>query len=103
MDEVNYTQGMTTVWSDGEKIKITNESGLRHVQQNVDDLFGKGECEKIRAVMYMETDHSINRKFKANGYECISGYIPQVVLDDLADDLPKDVEKDSKLEALKDL
>jgi hypothetical protein len=103
MNEVSYEKGMTKIWSDGEKIRVENDAGIKWVQQNVDDLLGKGEWYKIQKVMYMETDHARDRKYKHNGYECLSGYIPAKVIADLAEELPKDVEKDSKLDALREL
>lgn len=81
MKEVTYKQGMTTVWSDGDKIKITSPIGKNHIEANVDQIFDPGIWKKIHDVHYNESLDATGRN-----YECISGYIPKRVLDDLIDD-----------------
>ena len=84
MTEVVYKQGMTTVWSDGEKIIVTNPSQRRHIKTNVEQIFGMGEYDKILEVKYSEEE-------KANPgpnplsrtIEIVSGYIPERVKKDL--------------------
>ena len=78
---VEYKQGNTVVWSDGDRLTVTNSSGKRHVEQNVDQIFGKGEWDRIWEVKYIE-DGQKGSAF-ASEYKCISGYIPQLVKDDL--------------------
>ena len=106
---VEYEQGMTKVWSDGEKIVIHNRSGKKWVKDNVERIFGMGEWDKIHSVAYTEVNQIKTTHVKAN-YECVSGYIPQRVINDLASQpdpsdevLPKEEEKRVKLEALRDI
>jgi len=103
--EVEYKQGMTEVWSDGEKITVRNKSGIKWVETNVEQIFGMGEWHNIQHVAYMEVHHAKNRHNKIRTYECVSGYIPQRVFDDLAElpeeELPDDEKKKATLEALK--
>ena len=103
LDEgVNYKQGMTYVWSDGEKIIIKNRSGIRWVKENVDRIFGLGEWEKIRHVAYSEHEYTPVATSPVRAYECYSGYIPQRVIDDLKETLPEEDERKAALEALKE-
>ena len=99
--DVTYKQGMTTVWSDGEKITVVNEAGIKWVKDNVEQIFGMGEWDEIHDVVYFEIDYARDHRTTNKGYECISGYIPQRVRDDLT--LPEDVEKANALDALKDV
>lgn len=103
MQEVKYKQGMTEVWSDGEKLTVLNKAGTKWVKDNIEQIFGIGEWDKIKESIYFEVDHLKNRINNIRKYECVSGYIPQRVIDDLASepDLPKDVEKANALEALR--
>jgi hypothetical protein len=55
MGTVTYKQGMTTVWSDGEKVVIKNPSSFTHVEVNVDNIFGVGEFKKLWKVKYFES------------------------------------------------
>jgi len=104
---VEYKQGMTEVWSDGEKITVNNKSGIKWVKTNIEQIFGIGEWEKIRLVAYTEIHHSKSKSNNIRAYECISGYIPQRVIDDLTavpieDELSEVDTKKAILEALKD-
>ena len=91
--EITYKQGGTNVWSDGDKIVITNSSGLRHVEANVDQIFDLGEYEKIFAVNYLfEEKKTWNPHAKE--VKIVSGYIPQRVVDDLGFIKEKGVGKD---------
>ena len=108
--EVTYNQGMTNIWSDGEKIKVVNLSGTKHLASNVEQIFGMGEWTKIQTAIYYEVDHLRDHRTTIRGYECVSGYIPQRVVDDIADlnsptedELPEDVERQNALETLKDV
>ena len=107
MNEVNYEQGMTKVWSDGEKIVVTNTSGIKHVEYNVEQIFGMGEWYKIQNVAYSQVNEKArNVNFPVRTYERVSGYIPQRVIDDLAeqpDEASEDVIRANALEALKNL
>jgi hypothetical protein len=81
--EVTYKEGMTTVWTDGEKIKITNPVGFQHVRDNVERIFGMGEYDKIA-----DTHYSLNEsigKFNtmSRDWAMIGGYIPQRAVEDL--------------------
>lgn len=107
---VEYKQGMTEVWSDGEKITVKNKSGIKWVKVNVDQIFGVGEWDKIQLVAYGEIHHPKKPDKTIRAYECLSGYIPQKVFDDLAtqpdpaeDELPEDEKKKAALEALRDV
>jgi hypothetical protein len=103
---VKYTQGMTEVWSDGEKITITNNSGRRWLKDNVEQIFGMGEWDKIEQAIYFKVDHLRTPENNIRKYECVSGYIPQRVLEDLqelSEELPDDIKKDAALEALKNV
>ena len=111
--EVRYNQGMTKVWSDGEKIVVTNTSGVKHVEFNVDQIFGMGEWFKIHNVLYTESRPRRNLYSDKVPYECVSGYIPQRVIDDLQDlasqpdiaedELPEDVKKANALDAIREI
>jgi len=101
--EVTYSQGMTEVWSDGEKLKVVNLSGTKHILANIEQIFGMGEWLNIQMAVYYEVDHLKDHRTNIRGYECISGYIPQRVIDDLAEDLPEDIEKQNILDTLKDV
>lgn len=85
MKEIKYSQGMTNVWSDGDKISIKNAAGKKWVEVNVDEIFGVGEWKKIHDVMYSEYDLSKDYRAESNAYECVSGYIPSRVINDLRD------------------
>jgi hypothetical protein len=103
---VNYEQGMTKVWSDGEKITVINEAGTRWLKDNVEQIFGMGEWAKIEQAIYFKVDHLRSPENNIRKFECISGYIPQRVLEDiqeLSEELPEDVKKDAALEALKNV
>jgi hypothetical protein len=79
---VKYKQGSTEAWSDGDKIIITNPSGKKHLEYNVDQIFGLGEYAKIVEVNYsFEEERTFNPHAKE--IKIISGYIPQRVVDDL--------------------
>ena len=84
MKEVNYKQGRTKVWSDGDKIVVRNPSDKRHCLQNVDQIFGVGQWKRILDVAYTVVDEKYN-------YEVISPYIPDRVLKDL------EIEEDESL------
>jgi len=101
VQEVEYKQGMTQVWSDGEKITVVNKAGIKWVKDNVEQIFGMGEWEKIHDALYFEVAHIKNRTNNIKTYECISGYIPQRVIDDLKEELPEDVKKANALEELR--
>lgn len=75
---VEYKQGMTRVWCDGEKIIIFNPTGNRHCEHNVDQIFGVGEWARILDVHYEE-----NKPVTGRDYSIVSGYIPQRAIDDL--------------------
>ena len=79
MKEVNYKQGKTEVWSDGDKVVVKTKGDKRHCLQNVEQIFGMGQWDRIKDVAYSITDEKFN-------YEVISPYIPQRVLDDLGID-----------------
>lgn len=110
---ITYTQGMTIVWSDGEKITVNNRGGRKWVEDNVDQIFGLGEWKKIQKVAYVEYDHppSRNKNNKVQAYECVSGYIPERVINDLKskpiegkeEELSKEEQKKAALEALRDI
>lgn len=108
MQEVSYKQGMTIVWSDGEKLTLENKRGIRWVKDNIENIFGMGEWDKIHNAIYFEVDHIKNPNNNIRTYECVSGYIPQRVIDDLVeldaeDQLPEDVEHKNTLEALRNV
>jgi hypothetical protein len=103
---VTYTQGMTRVWSDGEKIIIKNKSGIKWVKDNIEQIFGMGEWDKIVGVAYSEYEHPKKKDSRIRAYECVSGYIPSRVVEELAaipEELSKEDERQAKLEALKDV
>lgn len=77
MAVVEYKQGMTKIWSDGEKLTITNPVGRAHIKTNLDALFGLGVYEKLREVAYLEVCPQ-NRN-----YELVTGFIPKKVKQDL--------------------
>jgi len=81
--EVNYKQGMTTVWSDGEKLVVRNNSGKKHVQTNVDHIFGLGTWDKVYDVKYTEEEIRSRTNPMNKHYELVSPYIPTRVLEDL--------------------
>lgn len=83
--EVTYKQGMTEVWTDGEKIKITNPSNPRHVEENVDRIFGVGEYQKIYESRYMVEERVGRHNTLAREFLLLGAYIPQRAVDDLAD------------------
>jgi len=103
LQEISYKQGMTNVWSDGEKLTIENKAGTKWVKHNIENIFGIGEWDKIEIGIYFEVDHLKNRNNNIRTYECVSGYIPQRVIDDLAEELPEDVEKANALEVLRNV
>ena len=82
MKIVEYKQGETKVWCDGEKIIIKNPTGAKHVEANIDQIFGMGEFKKIHLVKY--TEEYDKKKFRAP-YELTSGYIPVRAQKDLKD------------------
>jgi len=100
---VTYTQGRTVVWSDGEKITVKNSGGLKWVKDNVEQIFGMGEWDKIVKVSYTEVDYARIKNSNIKGYECVSGYIPQRVISDLAEELPEKDERQAALDALKEI
>lgn len=77
MTEVSYKQGMTTAWSDGEKVVIKNPTGITHVKDNVEQIFGMGEFDELNDVQYMS--EMKNGRF----YEMVTGYIPERVKKDI--------------------
>lgn len=103
MSEVNYKQGMTTVFSDGDKIVVRNKAGIKWVRDNVEQIFGMGEWDKIKDVAYMEVDYARVKNSNIKGYECVSGYIPQRVIDDLKEELSETDQKKVALENLRDV
>lgn len=104
MSVVQYKQGATTVWCDGEKIIIRNPSGKRHIESNVDTLFGKGEYQKIFKDKYWEKVEPGVLNPLAKAIEINSGYIPKIVQEDLqAKSLPGIKEEDiTKKDLVKD-
>jgi len=104
MKEVTYKQGMTEIWSDGEKITVNNKSGIKWVETNVDQVLGVGEWKKIQKVAYSELQHPKKSDGNlARAYECVSGYIPQQIFDDLKEELSEEEKKKVALEALRDV
>jgi len=107
MSEVTYSQGMTNVWSDGEKITVNNKSGIKWVKDNVEQIFGMGEWDKIQKVAYSEYNEVPSKNARVKTYECVSGYIPQRVLEDLKnlpeEELSDEEKRKAALEALNDL
>ena len=99
MNEVKYSQGMTKVWSDGDKISVINESGIKFVKYNIEQIFGMGEWKKIHGAIYFEVDNLKNHSNDIRTYECVSGYIPKRVVKDLKETL----NKENALENLRDL
>jgi len=81
---VEYKQGMTTVWSDGEKVVVTNPNGNSHIRANVENIFGMGEFTNLDSVRY-------SMHLDGKSYEMISGYIPQRVKDDLLEQQEKNL------------
>jgi hypothetical protein len=102
MSEVRYSQGMTNVWSDGEKVSVINNAGIKYVKTNIEQIFGMGEWEKLQSAIYFEVDNLMDHSNRLRKYECVSGYIPQRVVDDLAEELPEEEVKRNALEALRD-
>lgn len=88
--EVTYKQAMTEVWCDGEKIKITNPSGITHVEENVDRIFGVGEYKKIYDSRYIFEEKVGKHNTHAREVILIGGYIPERALNDLNDLKGKD-------------
>jgi hypothetical protein len=84
MKKVNYKQGQTAVWSDGEKLVITNPSGKTHIEANVDRIFGMGEFKKMASVQYSESIERGRINPLAKFIEISTGYIPERVKKDLA-------------------
>lgn len=83
---------MTSAWSDGEKVVIKNPNGSQHVKDNVEQIFGTGEFDKLYDVKYTE-DVDVGKYI--GSYEFTSGYIPARVVNDLK-------EQDAKEEGLVD-
>lgn len=83
MKTVTYQQGMTKVWSDGEKIKITNTATNVYVKDNVERIFGMGEWDKIYKAKYYEVKEKSPINPMSYTYELLSGYIPERVAKDL--------------------
>lgn len=88
--EVTYKQGMTEVWTDGEKIKVTNPAGAKHIEENVDRIFGVGEYKKIYDSRYIFEEKVGKHNTVAREVTLIGGYIPQRAKDDLKDQKGKD-------------
>jgi len=88
--EVEYKQGMTTAWSDGEKLTVKNPAGKRHVKANIEQIFGVGEFEKIKDHAYIEEETRSRTNILAIEYLLVSGYIPKRV-----EDAYKDYTKDN--------
>lgn len=82
MKQVTYEQGNTTVWSDGDKVIIKNPVGRKYIEQNVDQIFGVGEYQRIYKVKYYE-NVSRGRNPLSRKIEISSGYIPDRVKKDL--------------------
>ena len=81
-EAVEYRHGMTKVWSDGEKVVITNETGnTAHVATNIDQIFGLGTYAEMREFSYVE-----NREPSGRNYTLITGIVPDKVKNDLKDD-----------------
>lgn len=83
MNEIAYQQGNTKVWSDGEKLVITNNSSDSHLETNVDEIFGVGEYQEILAVNYLYEIKPNPGNIHSKKIEIISGYIPARVMADL--------------------
>lgn len=95
MNPVTYKQGNTVVWCDGEKIKVTNSATDVHVKDNVEQIFGMGEWDKIYDVKYYEKKEKSPVNPLSFTYEVLSGYIPERVVKDLAEQsLPGIKDKD---------
>jgi len=95
MGQVTYKQGMTTVWSDGEKVVIRNPSGSTHVKTNVEQIFGMGEFDKLWDVKYFEEFKTNAGNPHSKRYNLTSGYIPERIKIDLQEQsLPGIEEKD---------
>ena len=82
MSEVNYKQGATSVWSDGEKVVVSNPTGAQHIKANIEQIFGVGEYDKLYDVKY---GYSVvqNRNPHSKTVEFSSGYIPKRVRVDM--------------------
>jgi len=81
---VEYEQGMTKVWTDGEKLVVTNRAGKTHVKANVEQIFGMGEWDKIYKHKYLEeSKQNPGGNPYSKTYTCISPYIPQRAEEDL--------------------
>lgn len=91
--EVEYKQGMTTAWSDGEKLTIKNPTGKRHVKTNIEQIFGMGEFDKIREYAYIEEETRSKSNVLAIEYLIVSGYIPERVNNDYKDYMKEDLTK----------
>ena len=83
MNEVNYKQGMTTAWSDGEKLVIKNKSGRQHIKANIEQIFGMGEYDKILEVKYFEDSRRGRINPHSRSIEIVSADIPKRVKLDL--------------------
>jgi hypothetical protein len=79
MKIVEYKQGMTSIWCDGEKIIIKNPNGSEYVKDNVEQIFGMGEYAKIYTTRY--SDALLNKY--GGPFEISSGYIPERAVKDL--------------------
>lgn len=77
MNEIEYKQGMTTIWSDGDKVIVKNPTGDKHVKANIEWVFGVGEFEKMVEVEY--ASEMENNRF----YSMSTGYIPKKLKTDL--------------------
>lgn len=80
---VEYKQGATTVWSDGEKVVIKNPNGKHYIKDNVERIFGLGEYDKLYNVKYSEDVVRSKINPLAQAVEIVTGYIPQRVKKDL--------------------
>ena len=95
---MRYTQGMTEVYVDEDKIVITNKNGNQHVKANVEQIFGMGDFDKIREVKYSEelTRDKRSHNFHSRQYELVSGYIPRRALEDMGKEVePEDIDESS--------
>lgn len=80
---VQYQQGQTKVWSDGEKVVITNSSGKKHIEHNFDQIFELGEFAKLYKVKINESIKPGVINPLSKSVEIISNYVPKKVLEDL--------------------
>ena len=92
---VEYKQGATVVWTDGEKLVVTNRTGKEHVKANVEEIFGVGSWEKIHKHKYSEeTKQNPGGNPYSKTYTLISPIIPKRAVEDLNDPSELDSEED---------